>query len=127
MKFLEFLFGTPSPKMEKILSRDEVFNEDVFSIVTFDHEYEFFTKIQSFPKEDAEELKGLINSEHYKALRKFLLYQVLSFYRDARETKDSNVTVVLNNIGNSFRDFIYKLDSYKEKSHNEPIDPYEVV
>ena len=94
--------------------------------VPFADEYALLENEMSvLPEEVREDLKGLINSPSYDPFRKYLLHQVLLFYRDARNQPDK--AQILNKFGDALRDIIADLDSVKIKPKEKTVeDVYEL-
>lgn len=94
--------------------------------VPFADEYSLMENEASvLPPDVREGLKVLINSPSYDPFRKYLLHQVLLFYRDARNQPDK--AQFLNKFGDALRDIIADLDSVKIKSEEvKTPDAYEL-
>lgn len=71
---------------------------------------------------------GIIQSPAGKVLKKDLLLHALDFWRQGRGTKDANVTVVMNQIGQAFERYAGKLESEygAQKKADTSSDPYAV-
>lgn len=80
--------------------------------VNFDNEYSHMLGFtDKLTTDDKAAMRLIVNQESYSAVRKYVRTQALNFFREARDQKNANISVVINQIGNAYLNLIAEIDS----------------
>ena len=107
-------------RMKGELSEEKKKTAEVIFPVTFDTEFQHMMGFyKNLDEDDEDAIRIIVNSESYLPFRKYIQLNALNFFREGRETKDANITTVLNNIGKAFLNFALEIDSKFLKREDE--------